>query len=246
MNHKFLLVVAAISVVAVLAGLGGAVPLGGVASAGPDILEVRSLLRPAGQCQDTTNPEDEPAPDDAALTLGRGQLPAAGLTFLTNPATYPTNLDTADVNSAINAALATWSAAASGSVPDLVRGATSSARRIRFDGVNLIAFGGVSKGSVAEAAVFLNATTFNVVEADIILSRSFPWAVLAGGQTCISGEAAFDLQNVMTHEVGHAVRLGDLGGSRDAAQTMFGLVAFGERYKRTLAPGDDAGADFIY
>ena len=79
-----------------------------------------------------------------------------------------------------------------------------------------------------------------LVEWDQIYDDSdFDWS--------ISGEAGkMDLDNIVTHELGHSVGLGDLYESTCGEQTMYGYASTGETKKQTLEAGDIAGIVSLY
>jgi hypothetical protein len=54
-----------------------------------------------------------------------------------------------------------------------------------------------------------------------------------------------DFDNIATHELGHAVGLGDLYNSC-TQETMYGYASEGETSKRTLNPGDITGINALY
>jgi len=56
----------------------------------------------------------------------------------------------------------------------------------------------------------------------------------------------YDIQNIMTHEAGHWIMLGDLYSNRDSALTMYGYGAKGELKKDTLGYGDELGVERVY
>jgi len=56
----------------------------------------------------------------------------------------------------------------------------------------------------------------------------------------------YDVQNLMTHEFGHWLRLIDLNASWDTEKTMYGWGAAGETKKRSLHPADSGGIKYIY
>jgi hypothetical protein len=55
-----------------------------------------------------------------------------------------------------------------------------------------------------------------------------------------------DVQNIMTHEAGHWLLLGDLYQKPAGNQTMYGISAEFELKKRSLESGDEAGIQVIY
>ena len=62
-----------------------------------------------------------------------------------------------------------------------------------------------------------------------------------------SGEAGkMDLENILTHELGHVVGMGDLYTSGCSGQTMYGYASTGETNKRTLESGDITGVNKLY
>ncbi|MBU2562744.1 MAG: matrixin family metalloprotease [Nanoarchaeota archaeon] len=55
-----------------------------------------------------------------------------------------------------------------------------------------------------------------------------------------------DFENIATHELGHAVGLGDLYNSKCSSQTMYGYSDYGETNKRDLESGDISGIQALY
>ena len=57
-----------------------------------------------------------------------------------------------------------------------------------------------------------------------------------------------DLQNIVTHELGHALGLADLYDTTAPVpeQTMYGYASTGETKKRSLEAGDKAGITVLY
>ena len=55
-----------------------------------------------------------------------------------------------------------------------------------------------------------------------------------------------DVQNIATHELGHALPLLDLYGGPDSGKTMYGYAEQGETSKRSLAAEDKAGISYLY
>ena len=73
----------------------------------------------------------------------------------------------------------------------------------------------------------------------IIDQTDFDWSA--------SGEAGkMDFENIVTHELGHAVGLADLYTTSCSEQTMYGYAANGETKKRTLESGDITGVKQLY
>jgi len=55
-----------------------------------------------------------------------------------------------------------------------------------------------------------------------------------------------DFENIATHELGHAIGLGDLYDTKCSDQTMYGYADYRETDKRTLESGDITGAQLLY
>ena len=205
------------------------------------ILDVHAI-RPVGACESPT--DDDSASASVSLS---GQL-GSSLHYRTNQSTYPSNLNVANVEAAIDAAFATWEATDVGN--RFIDDGTTSARGGKRDGVNAISFGGVRFGAVAIAYTWTSRSG-QVLEEDLVFSNAFPWSTNDGvsesagndSDDCAGAANAFDLQAVAVHELGHWVRLGHPDND---VQSMFGQVAYEELYKRSLGAGDEAGANDKY
>ncbi len=154
------------------------------------------------------------------------------------------------VSTAVGAAASTWEAQVtsdifgSGSVTDVPLAADWSAP----DGVNEAYFSHteLDQGTVAVTIVWgifsgaVNAR--QIVEWDMVFNDALPepW-----GDATLQ-PAAWDVENIATHEIGHAAGLGDLYTIAAAEQTMFGYASPGETKKRTLESGDIAGITTLY
>ena len=79
-----------------------------------------------------------------------------------------------------------------------------------------------------------------LVEWDMVFNDYYSW----GDATNTSG--VMDFENIATHELGHAVGMGDLYNTECSEQTMYGYSTEGETKKRTLESGDIAGIQVLY
>ena len=79
-----------------------------------------------------------------------------------------------------------------------------------------------------------------LVEWDMVFDDvDFDWSA--------TGEAGkMDFENIATHELGHAVGMGDLYNTECSTQTMYGYASYGETKKQTLEAGDIAGIQKLY
>ena len=79
-----------------------------------------------------------------------------------------------------------------------------------------------------------------VTEIDTIFNMKYGWG-------CCAESDLYDVRNVMTHEFGHWLVLGDLYNIfTDINKTMYGLIGKGETKKRSLHQDDINGINYIY
>jgi len=113
-----------------------------------------------------------------------------------------------------------------------------------LDGTNTISFGSVSsQGAIAVTNVWGYFSgppqTRELVEWDMLLDQQdFAWGIGAADK--------MDLQNIITHEIGHSAGMGDLYESGCSSQTMYGYSTEGETSKRDLDVGDIKGIKTLY
>lgn len=155
-------------------------------------------------------------------------------------------LSESDVLSAVGLAGDTW-AAAPGGAGLLASGGSESGLSADWDnpdGRNEIVFGDVPYANAIAVTIVWGIfggrpSQREIVEFDMIFDDvDFDWSI--GGSA-----TTMDLQNIATHEFGHAVGLGDLYNSC-TQETMYGYSTEGETKKCTLEPGDEAGLLALY
>lgn len=66
---------------------------------------------------------------------------------------------------------------------------------------------------------------------------------ISGTERCGASGSLFDVQNIATHEIGHAINLGHVS---DKLQSMYPTSFAGETLKRTLGNGDKLGETRLY
>jgi len=116
-------------------------------------------------------------------------------------------------------------------------GGTTTSTAGKFDGYNVIAWGGYGAGVIAVTYIWYIGD--QIIESDTRLNRVFKWS--------LSGEAGkMDMQNIVTHEFGHWCGLADLYSDADYWLTMYGYASYGETWKRTLGLGDIDGLKAVY
>jgi len=108
-----------------------------------------------------------------------------------------------------------------------------------YDLYNSISFGNYpEEGVIAVTAIWFQGK--KIYEYDILFDTDFTW-----GDATVN-PAVMDLQNIATHELGHAVGMGDLYDTVCAEETMYGYSIEGETTKRDLNAGDILGIQTLY
>lgn len=95
---------------------------------------------------------------------------------------------------------------------------------------------------LAQTTFWYNPFTKEITYAEIAFDSGDRWFV-ATSQSCSAVGSEFDIQNVATHEIGHALGLGHVN---HAALTMYRYASPGETLKSSLGSGDQRGLDRLY
>jgi len=116
-----------------------------------------------------------------------------------------------------------------------------------LDGVNTATFGAYpDNGVIAVTNVWGYfggpPQTRELVEWDMLFNNSSDWAWGDG----LSNSALMDVQNIATHELGHAFGMADLYDTSCSSETMYGYSTEGETSKRDLYSGDIQGIQELY
>jgi hypothetical protein len=161
-------------------------------------------------------------------------------------------LDQNAVHDAVAAAFATWSDVPCGGHPlgfrffplsmstDLTVGPAASEPNLNV--ISLLTPAewqreGFGASEFARTKLWYDEQSGEIVGADIAFNPAvMPLAVCADSTSC--GADTIDLQNVITHELGHFL---GLAHSEDASATMWCAAQRGDHEKRTLADDDRAG-----
>ena len=112
------------------------------------------------------------------------------------------------------------------------------------DGLNEISFGPYSDSNVIAVTrvwgIFSGPNKY-LDQFDMLFNTAYAWGdVAATGNTSL-----MDYMNIATHELGHAVGLGDLYNNC-LQETMYGYSGYGETKKRDLNAGDILGFQKLY
>jgi len=113
------------------------------------------------------------------------------------------------------------------------------------DGVNEVYFADISSSGAIGVTIVWGIfggrpASRELLEWDMILDDvDYDWS-----QTGEAGK--MDFESIATHELGHAVGLGDLYDAGCAEETMYGYADFGETNKRDLNAGDITGISKLY
>jgi len=144
-------------------------------------------------------------------------------------------LSTSAVVTAVNTSANTWDKETAATVFSY-KGTTGRSAG-KYDGFNVVAWGSYRAGVIAVTYIWYIGN--QILETDTRMNTLFRWS--------LSGEAKkMDVQNIMTHELGHWCGLADLYSDADYWLTMYGYSTYGETYKRTLGLGDINGLKAVY
>ena len=164
--------------------------------------------------------------------------------FIVNP-TNTYGLSESFLKSAADTGISQWETPAGNVFGDSIISSSAIVDLDVVDDNNVIAFGSYpDSNAIAVTNVWgyysgpIN--TRQIVEWDMILNNNFVWG--DGG----SNPSVMDVQNIVTHELGHAAGMADLYNSSCNLETMYGYSTEGETIKRTLNTGDILGITALY
>lgn len=148
-----------------------------------------------------------------------------------------------ETQAAVETGMQTWTNVVSSDFVFFYGGTTSSTSHGTNDGMNIVTFGSLDSGTVAENRYWYSTSPpfqeGRLQDSDIRFNTYYSWSTDASPGT-------MDVQNVGTHEHGHSLCLLDLYGGANAQKTMYGIVAFGETKKQTLEQDDIDGITYLY
>ena len=148
------------------------------------------------------------------------------------------------VVSAIAAAAHTWDRKIPGQAFDNDFQIDPTAQAPLVDGTNTIAFSDIflDTSIVAVTSIYVDDSTTPAIlyEFDIALNSKIAW-----GDATLDPDV-IDLQNAITHELGHALGLGDVWSAACQRATMYGYSRIGDTRKRTLSRPDIIALRLLY
>lgn len=184
--------------------------------------------------------------------------------YLVNPT--GSGVDVSNTTAAIQAAFTTWDNA-DGPLGYSYRGSNTVLQAGVSDGYNVVSWADISAqypNAIAVTSVWYYRYTRQIAEVDTQMNSALAWSYTPpnithnlstpvsldpGRYTDPANPGAprtYDIQDIMTHEAGHWIMLGDLYNSRDGLLTMYGYGAKGEISKDTLGYGDERGVEAVY
>jgi hypothetical protein len=111
------------------------------------------------------------------------------------------------------------------------------------DGTNVIGWHSFDPSVIAAVYTCIDPKTNTVRDADLALNVTQHWENISGEP---ESRHTFDIDSIVTHEIGHWLSLLDLYDAGSLHQTMMGNAEYGETRKRTLALGDIVGLQTAY
>ena len=121
---------------------------------------------------------------------------------------------------------------------------TRAASGTAADGYNVVSWRNLDDGPIRPPGLtwaWYYYPNYDIFEADVALNSSYDWSIAE-----VPPPGLIDVQNVATHELGHALGLKDTYDPLYCESTMYGLATWAETKKRTLEPDDIEGLQAVY
>jgi len=166
--------------------------------------------------------------------------------YAINPTNADGLLNASEVVAANAAGVAAWEAQSGDVLGNWYVDYNASYNDDYTDNVNSISFGYYpNSGVIAITTVwgyfYGPPPSREIIEFDLLYND--PYYVWGNADV---DPSVMDLQNIATHELGHALGLSDLYTSGCTEETMYGYSSEGEMKKRTLGAGDIVGIKKLY
>lgn len=166
------------------------------------------------------------------------KVASGGQTAHLNLNTIPSSLNRTSVASAMQAGFSAWSGA-----PRITVATNGSVTKYTANHSYDLLFGRTGGSSIA--VTYTWQWSDGSIESDTVFNSRLPWAIIsATPDGCNESVAAYDVQNIATHEFGHTYGLDH--ANSDRFETMYPYGYTGETLKRSPANGDQAGINAVY
>lgn len=200
---------------------------------------------PVLSCMETAIADPD---SESQVKLAGWKLPA-NWTYAVNTSSVPSSIGAGRAGELIGNAYAAWQTVL-GSQVTFTRGANTRKVSAHMDGQNIVAWGTAENTALAVTYTWYYTDTGYAAEIDTVMNSKFAWSwsdpkSWGENQTC-AYTGVYDAQDILTHELGHTVGLGDEYESPFVNNTMYGYGSTGETKKDTLTSGDISAATAIY
>lgn len=178
--------------------------------------------------------------ENSNAVVGRAgwKLPSQ-VTYRLNMSRVPAGADWAGI---VANAASTWSGGVGNRV-SFTQGENTTKNKSGLDGQNIVAFGKTSGRALGVTYIRYYTATGMVADVDTIMNERVAWSVM---NTCNQYPNTYDIANVLVHEWGHWMGLGDEYTEAYLDNTMYGYAGRGETHKISLTDGDLAGLSGLY
>jgi hypothetical protein len=160
---------------------------------------------------------------------------AEAISFHANTATFPSNLSSSSILGALSSSAGTWNQAAKGGSL-LAVSAGGTATGPAQNGISELGWAHLSPKNVLAATWTWTNTSNQIVEADLFYNNGWTWDIFGSCPSAPTGH--FDVADIGTHEMGHALGLNHFSDS-GAQATMYPSAPADETRKTTLTKGDE-------
>lgn len=188
-------------------------------------------------------------PDSNATVGPTGwKLPPDTWRYNLNLSSVPSSVGSDNLALIANESFTAWinAIAGSSSKPTIIRGADATKTKSAYDGQNIIAWGRTSGTALAVTYTRYYTSTRLVVDVDTIMNQKFPWSWTPYDSGVCGLINTYDVQDILTHELGHWFGLDDHYTSPYIDNTMYGYGTKAEIKKDTLTSGDISGIQTLY